>query len=136
MKKLRKLLLFVALTVIACFSLVFTGCSSGTVYKFEKLSYEDSQTKTTVSVSVGDKYQGMDLTEEFMIVIMKGDQVIVRSHYERDDESYTNVEVYTQMDGYEDEIYFVNEDGDAMVVTKEGRTLIIEQGNVTITLAR
>ena len=136
MKKLRKLLLFVALTVIACFSLLFTGCSSGTVYKFEKLTYDMPQQETTVSMCVGDEFQGIELTEEFITITMKGDQVIIRTHMEMDDESFTEVQVGTIVEGYENEIYFVSEDGDVMIAEKDGKTLKVEYtlSGITMTL--
>ena len=129
MKKL--LISLVCCLCLAC--CVLFGACSGTngTYKLQKIKYTSKDTEMTVSL--GDKFEGMELKEDTFLVIVKGNQAVLRSHsvITRENETIEDTDVFvgTWMEGYENEIYFIpnGEDADdAYIVTKNGKEITIE----------
>jgi hypothetical protein len=137
MKKL--LMAIVSCLCLACCAL-FGACGTDGTYKLQKIKYVDDDTEMTVNI--GDKFEGMELKEDTYVLIVKGDKAILRQNYtyEINDETkeYTDVYVGTWVKGYEDEIYFVSEDGeDTYIAKKDGKVVTIEvTDDLTIVLSK
>ena len=139
MKKLKKLIISALICVMACCCFLFAGCSNSKTYQFESLKYETNN--TSVTVDIGDKFEGLTITEESYVLILNDDSTFVfRSNYtiKDGDEEVTEVEVITGtwMEGYEKEIYCTTEDGDTFIATKDGKRITVDYGEITIVLKK
>ena len=123
---MKKFLLTMLLCISACCCLLFGGCSAKGTYTFKELKY--SQGNTELSVRVGDKYEGIELREDFITLVLEEDgQFILRVHTEIEEdgetESNTQVTIGKWVDGIEDEIYLTIEGEEAIVLKKDGKKL-------------
>ena len=124
---------------MACCCFLFAGCSKTGTYHFESLKYEDGE--TSITVDIGDKFEGMELTKDTFVLMLNDDNSFaLRTSYtvEYDGEEYTETEVVTGtwMEGYEKEIYLTAEDDDAFVAKKDGKKIIFEYDGVELTLKK
>ena len=99
MKKLKKLLAVVGLATIAASSVMLSGCSGSIEgeYKFKEMYYEYKGTTTTYRV--GDKIDGVTLTKESIVLVLRDDDAILRLYSELDGEEEKEVMVGTWTNG-------------------------------------
>ena len=130
---MKKLLLTILTFTLACCCLLFGGCKGNDyegTYKFKELKVEEDGTE--FSFEVGDKFEGMRLTKDFVTVTIDEEKAIVRLYtYEEEGageiDEYTEVYVYRWVN-VDDEAYFYAE-GDSEVeyiAKKDGKTLTID----------
>ncbi len=139
MKKIKKFIISALICVVACCCFLFAGCSTSKTYQFESLKYETNN--TSITVNIGDKFEGMTLTEESYVLIFNDDHTFAfRSTYtiKNGDEEIVEVDVITGtwMEGYEKEIYGTSEDGDTFVAKKDGKRITLNYDEITIVLTK
>lgn len=131
---MKRLLLIILTFALACCCLLFSGCKGAKsyegTYKFKELKVEEHGTE--FSFEVGDKFEGMRLTEDFVTVTIDEEKAIVRIcmyEEEGDGEIDEETEVYVyRWVNVDDEAYFYAE-GDSEVeyiAKKDGKTLTID----------
>ncbi len=131
---MKKLLLIILTFVLACCCLLFGSCKGkksyeGT-YKFKELKVEEDGTE--FSFEIGDKFEGMRLTKDFVTVTINEEDAIVRIYtYEEEGtekDEYTEVYVYNWVIGLNDEVYFFAEGESEVeyIAKKDGNTLTLD----------
>lgn len=131
MKKL--FITFITLIVTFC-CIFFTGCSKKNVYNFTKLTYEDDETKITLGI--GDKYDGITLTEDFATILFEDDVIVIRINYTTtyNEKEYEHNYAYIAkfIEGINNEIYLYSEfDDEALILVKNNDTISMEYNDVT-----
>ena len=136
---MKKFLLTVLALALACCCVLFAGCSKQQVYKFSKLSYEEDDTE--YSFEVGEKYEGVVLTEDFATVILDGDTAILRFCYtktvDNETKEYKSVMKFNVVEGIEDELYAFSEDEDeGLIAVKDKKTITVEYSGMTFVFTK
>lgn len=125
-----KKLLSILFTFTITFSCLFLGGCNGNLsgeYYLETIKYYDYKTNSTVTVGVGDKYHGTELTKSTFILIIEEDECFLRWQEEEDDGTI-DLEVYKFQwsKGYDNEYYACsNEEEDYVYVAKKNGNQII-----------
>lgn len=107
MKRVKKLAVLF-LTLLFCCCAFLTGCGNkelevGDVFKFQSLTYTSYGTDNTVSV--GQKYNGVELTEEsFVVFIVDEDRAVLRV---QEDEEDFSADLYSYTLGYNENEYYI-----------------------------
>ena len=138
MKKLKSLLVTALICVMACCCFLFTGCAEKGTYKFETLNYNDGE--TAITLEIGEKFLGTELTKETFVLLMREDTFILRTctTYTEGNATYmeTTVQTGTWMKGFKKEIYLVYDSGIIEIAEKKGNKIIFETDGVTLTLKK
>lgn len=136
---MKKLLFIILSFALACCCFLFTGCSKQEVYKFSKLTIEENDTE--FSFEVGDKFEGVRLTEDFVTVILDEDKAVLRRCYTEthgeETETYKEVFVCNIIEGINNELYMYQEtEEEALIVVKEKNTLTLEYDGTLLVLTK
>ena len=137
MKKLLLIILSFTLTCCCCFLLI--GCSSKKeVYKFSMLTIEENETE--FSFDVGDKFEGVRLTEDYFTIILDEDKAILRRCYTethgKETETHKEVFVCNIIEGINNELYLYPEDDEALIVVKGKNTLTLDFDGMLLVLTK
>ena len=136
---MKKFLLTVLALALACCCVLFAGCSKQQVYKFTKLTVEDDDTE--YSFEVGDKFEGIRLTEDYATLILDGDTAILRMCYTKtvddDTKEYKSVMKFNIVEGVDDEIYAFSEDDDeGLIAVKNKKTITVEYSGMILVFTK
>ena len=135
MKKLKSFLFTTLILLMTCCCFLFTGCSATGTYKFDSLKYNDGDNVFTAEV--GDKFEGVELTKDTFILIIEKDTFILRAFFTyTDGDTETKIMVGKCVKGYKKEIYFVVEDDEPLIATKNGNKISFEFEEVKFTLKK
>lgn len=133
---MKKLLI----TIFSCLMLVscclLGGCaSSQEVYKLSKIKAYNSETKTDVTIELGDEYYGMPLQSDTVTLIITDDTAFVR-FCEREESGEEDIEVYALQwkQGYNNEYYaYLEGDDDVFIAKKDGNQIVFDfEGEIFI----
>ena len=130
---MKKLLVMILTFVLAC-CVLLSGCKEKNtaieryVYKFQELTIKEDGTELTFEA--GEKFEGKRLTEDTMILILEEETAVLRL-YSYDNENNTFQEhieayIFSWIEGMYNEIYFYDEDGNALIAKKNGNVLTIQ----------
>lgn len=129
MKKIKAFLLSMLMVVMCLLALV--GCDTGK-YKFESMRI--SMAGNSMTIAVGDEFSGMEITEDFMVIELKGgNKAIVTSNLSGEE----SVQEGTWKKGEEKNEIIITIDDEDMTFIKDGNKLIAEIDGVgKITLSK
>lgn len=135
MKKFRRLFLTFFMVVLTCCVCLFSGCKTSGVYKATQIKFTEGD--TTATISVGDKFEGIEFKEDTFILILDENKFSFRYCFERveDEEKEIRKEVICGewVEGYEDEIYFIiPEDEEGLIAKKDGNKITVEYDEYTV----
>ncbi len=124
---MKKLLLSILTFSLVCCCLLFGSCSLklgyNGIYKFKRMSVKENG--VTVSIEVGSEFEGIKLTEDFMVLEIDKDTATLRVNAQ--DEAIVGICKWTE-GIYDDELYFYLEaTGEVLFIAiKEGDTISID----------
>ena len=135
---MKKFLVTILALIVASCCLLFTGCSVSGEYKFHSATYENDD--NLITVGIGEKFEGITLTEDFVSLKFDGDKVILRQKYTKthgdESEEYKEVYIYNYIENG-DEIYIYKDgDSDAMILAKDGNTIVFGFYDLIVTLKK
>ncbi|MBO7298148.1 MAG: hypothetical protein J6U60_03780 [Clostridia bacterium] len=136
---MKKLLFVILSFTLACCCFLLTGCSKQEVYKFSKLTIEEDDTE--FSFEVGDKFEGVRLTEDYATIILDEDKAVLRLCYtethNEETETYKEVFVCNIIEGINNELYMYKEsEEEALIVVKEDKTLTLKYDGMLLVLTK
>lgn len=123
---MKKIVTILMATLLCVCSLMIVGCSNvaGT-YKFKSLSSSDGGIE--INVEVGEKYNGVTITEDFVVLELHDDGTCKLTAYNQ-----TLTGVWT----IEGNKITVTTDGDDSIFVKKGRKLTMVEDGTTIVLSK
>ena len=143
MKKIKSLFLAVFMIALTCCTLLLGGCAKSTTYKLHSIKINDE--KTTSTISIGDKYEGIELKEDTIILILEEDKFVLRATTIQENSKVptkpeTEISMGEWIKGYKDEIYLCNQYGYAVIAKKDGNFIILtdtdKDKDILITLVK
>ena len=137
---MKKLLLIILSFTLTCCCFLLIGCSSKKeVYNFSMLTIEENETE--FSFEVGDKYEGVRLTEDYFTIILDEDKAVLRRCYTEthgeETETYKEAFVCNIIEGINNELYMYPEgEEDALILVKEKNTLTLDFDGMLLVLTK
>ena len=136
---MKKFLLMVIALISACCCFLFSGCSAEGVYRFQSMSIDKGD--TVYKFVIGDKYDGMTLSEDFVTLILQEDGKAVLRINIYEEEGNGEIDEDSEVmfgegtEGEDDDVY-IKFDHTIIIAKKDGSELVGEYDGAKFVLEK